>query len=202
MDVPAVRQLTACVVPRVPTVATPVALLDHTVPAEAVRFWVELSENVPVAVNPTAEPTNCVGFVGVTATLVSVTTTAAQVRVVLLVTAPTVALIELEPAVRQFTSCGFEAAPMVATEGVPLSQVALEVTSFFEPSLKVPVARNPRDEPTLTFGAAGVTTKLVSVTLPVQVTTVEPEIVPTVAVIVAVPAVKQFTLCAEDPTVR
>jgi hypothetical protein len=56
LDVPAAMQFTACVVPRVPSVATPAALVVQV--AVAVRFLVEPSEYVPVAVKLTAEPTN------------------------------------------------------------------------------------------------------------------------------------------------
>ena len=84
-------------------VATAVLLLLQV--TCVVRSLVEASEYVPVAVNCTDEPLNCDGFVGVTAILDSVGVGLWQVTVVLLLTAPSVAVSVTVPADKHLTVC-------------------------------------------------------------------------------------------------
>lgn len=85
-------------------VATLVTLLAQV--EDNVTSLVELSLYVPVAVKPTADPTNCVGFVGVTAMLTSVGVGVWQVSVVFPLVEPLVAVIKAVPAATQVTTSG------------------------------------------------------------------------------------------------
>lgn len=162
--------------------------------AVLVRFLVELSEKVPVAVKLTPEPTEADGLAGVTAIDTSVGVAAVQVRVVEPFTAPMVALMSEVPAPTQLTICVVPKVPRVALAGVPEVHVELAVTSRVLPSEYRPLAINPRFPPTTTVGLAGVTVMLESVGVGVtQVKVVLPVTEPTWALIREVPAAMQFT---------
>ena len=184
-------------VPTFTAVARPAALIvafagvpdDHvTLP---VRFCVELSLNVPVAVNCCVFPAATDGFAGVTAIDDSVA--AVTVNVVEPTTAPLVALIVDVPT---FTAVANPAALIVAFAGVPDAHVTLLVRSFVELSLNVPVAVNCCVFPAATDGFAGVTAIDDSVAA-VTVNVVEPTTAPLVALIVDVPT---FTAVAKPVT--
>src|SRR5271163_1264337 len=174
-------------VPTAAPVASPDALIvavvvvpdDHvTVP---VKFCVEPSLNVPVAVNCCVAPLAIEGFAGVTAidcnvAAVTVSTVEPEIDddVAVMVEVPTPAP-EASPA-----------ALIVAVAVVPDDQVTVEVRFWVEPSLNVPVAVNCWVAPLVIEGFAGVTAMDCSVAA-VTVRTVEPLIAPDVALIVEVP---------------
>jgi hypothetical protein len=111
-------------------VARPVGLIvtsvasDELQVTEFVRFCVEVSLNVPVAVNCCVFPAGIEGFAGVTAIDTSVAFV--TVSVVDPTTPPLVALIEELPA---FSAVAKPPAVIVATVGVPEAQTALFVRS-------------------------------------------------------------------------
>jgi hypothetical protein len=129
--------------PNFTPVASPAALIVATVVSDElhvtvlVMFCVELSLNVPVAVNCCVFPAATEGFAGVTA--IETRLAFVTVSVVDPTTAPLVALIVDVPA---FTAVARPAALIVATVGVPDAQVTLPVRFCVELSLKVPVAVN------------------------------------------------------------
>ena len=91
-----------------------------------------------MAIKPMVEPTLTEGSAGVTAIETKVGGggggCTAQVRTVLPLTLPMVAEMVDVPAETQVATRGSAAAPSVATEVVPLNQVACKVTSRFDPS--------------------------------------------------------------------
>ena len=146
-----------------------------------VRFCVEPSLNVPVAVNCCVAPLAIDGFAGVTAIDCSVA--AVTVRVVEPLIAPDVALIV------EFPTAAPVARPVVlivAVAVVPELHVTVLVRFCVVPSLKVPVAVNCCVTPLAIDGLAGVTAIDCSVAA-VTVRTVEPLMDEDVAVIVEVP---------------
>jgi hypothetical protein len=150
--------------------------------AEPVKFCVELSEKVPVAVNCSVVPFAIEGFAGVTATDTSVGPV--TVRFVVPLTAPDVACIWLVPA---DTAVAEPPAPIVATPVVCEVQVTEPVKFCVELSEKVPVAVNCSVLPFAIEGFAGVTaidTRVAEVT----VSRVDPLTLPDVAMIMLVPA--------------
>src|ERR1700735_1146437 len=166
-------------IPPVVMVATPVvAELQVT---ELVRFCVELSENVPVAVNCCFAPALIEGLAGVTAIDTSVA--AVTVRVVEPLIAPETALIVLVPGA---TPVAIPPVVMVATPVVAELQVTELVRFCVELSENVPVAVNCCFAPALIEGLAGVTAIDTSVAA-VTVRVVEPLIAPETALIVLVP---------------
>jgi hypothetical protein len=120
-------------VPCVLLVASPDALmLAEPVPAVvvhvtvAVKFWVELSLYVPVAVNCCVLPRAILGVFGVTA--IDTNAAAETVSVVLPVTLPDVAVIVTVPKLPPLVDASPE--PLIVAEPVPLTrlQVTLPVT--------------------------------------------------------------------------
>src|SRR5277367_3847196 len=146
-----------------------------------VRFCVERSLNVPVAVNCCIAPLVIEGFAGVTAIDCSVA--AVTVRTVEPLIAPDVALIVEVPTPAPVAR---PAVVIVAVVVVPEDQVTLDVRFCVEPSLNVPVAVNCCVAPLVIDGFAGATAIDCSVAA-VTVSSVEPEIDDDVAVIVEVP---------------
>ena len=119
---------------------------------ELVKFCVELSEKVPVAVNCTFEPFAIEGFAGVTA----IDTSVAELTVSKVdpLTLPKVAWIMLDPeAFAVATPTRVIVAAFVFWE----LQVTELVRFFVELSLKFPVAANDSVVPAATVGFAGVT---------------------------------------------
>jgi hypothetical protein len=166
--------------PPVVIVATPVVAELHV--TELVRFCVELSENVPVAVNCCFAPALIDGFAGVTA--IDTNVAAVTVSVVEPLTAPEAALIVLVPAA---TPMANPPVVIVATPVVAELQVTELVKFCVELSEKVPVAVNCCFAPTLTEGFAGVTAIDTNVAA-VTVSVVEPLTAPEAALIVLFPA--------------
>jgi hypothetical protein len=173
--------------PNFTPVASPAALIVATVVSDElhvtvlVMFCVELSLNVPVAVNCCVLPAATDGFAGVTA--IDTRVAFVTVSVVDPTTAPLVALIVDVPA---FTAVARPAALIVATVVVPDAHVTLPVRFCVELSLNVPVAVNCCVPATMSVGVAGVTAIDESVAA-VTVNVVEPTTAPLVALIVDVP---------------
>jgi hypothetical protein len=150
--------------------------------AVLVKFCVELSENLPVAVNCSVLPFAIEGFAGVTATDTSVAEV--TVRVVDPVMPTETALIVLVPVP---TPVANPPAAIVATVVVTELQVAVPVKFSVELSENVPVAVNCSFVPFAIEGFAGVTAIDTSVAA-VTVRVVEPVMPPETALIVLVPA--------------
>src|ERR1700722_16780689 len=142
-----------------------------------VRFCVELSLYVPVAVNCCVVPLEIVGFAGVTAMDCNVAVV--TVSTVEPLTVPRVALIELVPTPAPVAK---PPAVIVATEGVADAHVTEPVKFCVVLSLYVPVAVNCCVVPLEIVGFAGVTAMDCSVAA-VTVSTVEPLTVPRGALI-------------------
>src|SRR5216684_3063353 len=172
-------------VPAPTAVAKPVALMVATVAVPDVHTallstCVELSLNLPVAVNCCVAPLVIEGFAGVTAIDTSVAgVTVSSVAPVML---PTVAEIVEVPTPTVVAS---PVALMVATVAVPDAHTAL-LSTCVELSLNVPVAVNCCVAPLVIEGFAGVTAIDTSVA-GVTVSSVAPVMLPTVAEIVEVP---------------
>ena len=174
--------VTAVVRPPVLTVAT--AVFDEVQVTEMVISWVVPSENVPVAVNCWVAPTDRLGLDGVTA--MDDRVAEFTVTVVLPEIVPEVAVMVVTPVVRAV------ARPLLLTVAIVVSeelQVTCVVISWVVPSAYVPVAVNCWVAPPGMFGLAGVTAREDSVE-EVTVRVVFPETVPTLAVMVAVPAAR------------
>jgi hypothetical protein len=145
-------------VPGVTPVASPPAVIVATAGvADAhvtwlVRFCVELSENVPVAVNCWVFPLATLGLAGVTA--IDCNTAADTVKTVEPVTLPSVALMLDVPGATPVAS---PPAVIVATDGVADAHVTWLVRFCVELSEKVPVTVNCCVSPLATLGLAGVT---------------------------------------------
>src|SRR5580698_2783626 len=146
-----------------------------------VRFCVEPSLNVPVAVNCCVAPLAIDGFGGVTAIDCSVA--AVTVRVVEPLIEDDVALIVEVPTPAPLAS---PEALIVAVVVVPEVQVTVDVRFCVVPSLNVPVAVNCWVAPLAIEGFAGVTAIDCNVAA-VTVSKVEPEIDDDVAAMVEVP---------------
>jgi hypothetical protein len=181
---PTVAEIVEVPVPTV--VARPVLLIVATVAVPdthtaLLSTCVELSLNVPVAVNCCVAPLVIDGFAGVTAIDTSVAgVTVSSVEPLML---PTVAEIVEVPAP---TAVAKPVALMVATPGVAEAHTAL-LSTCVEVSLNVPVAVNCCVAPLAIRGLAGVTAIDTSVGAGVTVSSVEPVMLPTVAEIVEVP---------------
>ena len=148
---------------------------------EPVIMAVELSEYVPVATNCWFAPATIDGLAGVTAMLCRVAEV--TVRTVEPLMSPSVALMLDVPTA---TPWARPVALIVALAVVPEAQVTAPVRSRCEPSLYVPVAVNCWVSPAAIEGLAGVTAMLCNVA-EVTVSTVEPLMLPSVALIVDVP---------------
>jgi hypothetical protein len=159
-----------------------VVVLDDTQVTLAVRFCVELSLYVPVAVNCCVPPAATEGFTGVTAIDTSVA--AVTVSVVLPEMAPLVAEIVVLPA---FSADAKPALLIVAVVVLDDAHVTLAVRFCVELSLYVHVAVNCCVPPAATDGFTGVTAIDTSVAA-VTVNVVLPEMAPLVALIVVLPA--------------
>ena len=174
--------------PAATAVAKPLALIVATVvvcevhTAVLVKFCVELSEKVPVAVNCSVAVIAIVGFAGVTAIDTSVG--AVTVSVVVPLMAPEAALIVLVPVP---TPVANPPEVIVATVVVSELHVAVLVRFCVELSENVPVAVNCFVVPLAIEGFAGVTAIDTSVAA-VTVRVVEPLIAADAALIVLVPA--------------
>src|SRR6266851_4058746 len=172
-------------VPTPTAVASPVLLIVATVPVPEAHTallstCVELSLNVPVAVNCCVAPLVIDGFAGVTAMEVSVAgVTVSSVEPVML---PLVAEIVEVPTPAAVPN---PVLLIVATVAVAEAHTALPSTCV-ELSLNVPVAVNCCVAPLVIDGFAGVTAMEVSVAA-VTVSSVEPVMLPLVAEIVEVP---------------
>lgn len=168
-------------------VATPTCVIVETaVVPDAQVTWlvrssVELSEKVPVAVNDSVSPLGTLGFAGVTA--IDSSAAVATVRTVEPVIPSNVAEIVDEPV---STPVASPAAVMVATEVVADAHVTWLVRSSVELSENVPVATSDSVSPLGILGFAGVTT-IERRTAGVTVSTVEPVIPFSVALILDVP---------------
>jgi hypothetical protein len=176
-------------VPAVTAVANPLALIVATVVvcevhvAVLVKFWVELSEKVPVAVNCSVALIAIEGFAGVTAIDTSVG--AVTVSIVEPLIAPEAALIVLIPVPTAFAN---PPAAIVATLVVCELHVAVLVRFCVELSEKVPVAVNCCVLPFAIDGFAGVTAIDTSVgAVAVTVSSVVPSTAPEAASILLVP---------------
>src|SRR5712664_2508015 len=173
-------------VPAPTAVASPVLLIVATVPVPdahtaLLSTCVELSLNVPVAVNCCVAPLVIEGFAGVTAIDTSVVgVTVSSVEPLML---PLVAEIVEVPAP---TAVASPVLLIVATVPVPDAHTAL-LSTCVELSLNVPVAVNCCVAPLVIEGFAGVTAIDTSV-VGVTVSSVEPLMLPLVAEIVEVPA--------------
>jgi hypothetical protein len=163
-------------------VTTPVVCEVHV--TEPVKFCVELSENVPVAVNCSVALFAIEGLAGVTAIDTSVGAVVVTVRVVEPLTAPETACIWLVPAV---TPVAKPPAVTVATPVVCEVHVTELVKFCVELSENVPVAVNCSVLPFTIDGFAGVTAIDTSVA-EVTVSTVDPLTLPEIAMIVLDPA--------------
>ncbi len=153
---------------------------------DVVRFWVELSEKVPVAVNCSVVPRVMTGFAGVTARDTS--DAEVTVRTVEPDTLPVAAVIFVAPGpIDEAFPLEPVALLIVATDRFDELHVTDVVISCWVPSEKIPVALNcwvaPRIMPELT----GVT-RMYTGTAVVTIMIVELEMLPDVAVIVVEPA--------------
>ena len=183
----------ACIllVPAATPVANPPAVIVATVVVcelqvtEPVKFCVELSEKVPVAVNCSVAAIAIEGFAGVTAIDTSVGTVAVTVSVVDPLIAPEAALIVLVPAA---TPVANPPAVIVATVVVCELQVTEPVKFCVELSEKVPVAVNCSVALFAIEGFIGVTAIDTSVgAVAVTVSSVVPSTAPEAASILLVP---------------
>jgi hypothetical protein len=168
-------------VARPAVVIVAVAVVPELHVTAPVKFWVEPSLNVPVAVNCCVAPLAIDGFAGVTAIDCSVA--AVTVRTVEPLIAPDVAVIVDVPTPAALAR---PAVLIVAVAVVPDNHVTLDVRFCVVPSLNVPVAVNCWVAPLVIEGFAGVTAIDCSVAA-VTVRSVDPEIDDDVAVIVEVP---------------
>jgi hypothetical protein len=159
-----------------------VVVLDDAQVAVEVRFCVEPSVYVPVAVNCCPTPLATLGFAGATATETS--TGGSTVSPVVPVTPPDIAEMVVVPAARVVAR---PVAAMVAAAGVDDAQVAVEVRFCVEPSVYVPMAVNCCVSPASTTGFAGVTA-MVATTAGSTVSVVLPVMLPEVAEMLGVPA--------------
>ena len=145
-----------------------------------VRFCVELSENVPVAVNCWLAPAVMLGLTGVTAIDCRVTAAALTVSAVEPVTPLSDAVMVDVPA---DTPVASPAVLIVATDAVADAQVTWLVRFCVELSENVPVAVNCWLAPAVTLGFAGVTAIDCRVATPVDPedeTMIVPDIPPAV----------------------
>jgi hypothetical protein len=150
-----------------------------------VRFCVELSEYVPVAVNCCVPPPGMLGVAGVM--LIETSVAEVTVSVVLPDIPPSVALIVLVPTLTELAS-PFEPAALliVATVSADEDQVTADVRSCVELSEYVPVAVSCWERPLAMLDVAGVTPIDTSVA-EVTVSVVLPDIPLSAALIVLVP---------------
>ncbi len=146
-----------------------------------VRFSVELSEYVPVAVNCSVRPLAMLGLAGVTA--IDSNVAAVTVRTVEPVTPLSIALIVEVPTP---TPVARPALVIVATDAVAEAHVTWLVRFSVELSEYVPVAVNCSVRPLAMLGLAGVTA-IDSNVAAVTVRTVEPVTPLSIALIVEVP---------------
>jgi hypothetical protein len=180
----------------------PPALLIAATPAfdefqviAVVRFCVEPSEYVPVAVNCRVVPLTMLGLIGSTVRDMSVA--AVTVRVVDPEILPDAAVIAVDPAVTDVANPLEPAALlMAATPALEEFQVTEAVRSCVVLSENVPVAMNCRVVPLAILGLVGVTvidTSVAEVTL----STVDPEILPNDAIIVIDPGAVEAAIPLE-----
>ena len=163
-------------------VATDVARELHV--TDPVRSCVELSVNVPIAVNCSAVPGAMLGDVDVTA--IDTSAAAVTVRLVDPEILPKVAIMVVLPAATGVTN-PFEPAVLliVATDGADELQVTYDVISRLLLSEKTPVAVNCSVVPRAIPGLGDTTAIKARVT---TFTVVEPDMLPEEAVIVVLPA--------------
>src|SRR6266478_5496450 len=165
--------------PVMPIVATPGVAEAHVTLAST---CVELSLNVPVAVNCCESPLAVDGFVGLT--LIDCSTAAVTVSTAVFEVIPLwVALMSLEP---MATPVARPVALIVAAAVLEEVQVTELVRFWVVPSLKVPVAVNCCESPLAIEALAGAMVIDCS-TAAVTVSSVEPLMLPLVAEIVDVP---------------
>lgn len=174
------------VLPLATAVAEPLELMVATAGLEDVHTtllvtsWVLLSLKVPVAVNGWVRPTAIDGLIGA----IAIETNAGwTVNVVAPEMVPRVAVM-VEAATP--TPVASPVMPIVATEVLEDVQVTVLVMVFTLPSLYVPLATNCFVAPVAIVESTGVTLMDASAAA-VTVRTVEPEMLPLVAVMVALP---------------
>ncbi len=160
-------------------VATPT--FDEVQETDEVRFSVDLSENVPVAVNCSVSPAGRLVLTGVTA--IDWSTAAVTVRPVEPEIVPRVADIVTGPGETAVANPVLQIVAQVVSEE---AQVTWLVKFSVDPSDKVPVAVNCSVSPAGRLVLAGVTA-IDSRTAAVTVKLVEPVMVPSVAEIVTGP---------------
>jgi hypothetical protein len=145
-------------VPAATPVANPLAVIVTTPVVcelqvtELVKFCVELSENVPVAVNCSVLPFAIEGFAGVTAIDISVAEV--TVSTVEPLTLPEIAMIVLDPAA---FAVAIPPGAIVAVFVFWDCQLTEALRSFVEPSLYFPVAVNGWVAPVAIVGFTGAT---------------------------------------------
>jgi hypothetical protein len=154
-----------------------IAVFDEVHVTDCVRFSVEPSVSVPIAVNCCVRPWAKVGSAGVT--VMDATTAGVTVSVVLPLMPPSVAVMVDMPVAR------VEAKPELEIVAIVIFTY-IQITEFVrfsvEPSLKVPVATNCWLRPLATLGSLGVSA--IDVTIAgVTVSVVSPLMAPSVAVI-------------------
>lgn len=154
--------------------------------AELVRFTVDPSEKMPVAVSWMLDPLSMLGADGVTCTAVRVA--AVTVTVVEPCAPSKLAVIVAEPCASPNTNPAWTVAMLPADD----VQVAVPVRSSVLPSEKVPVAASWKDVPSAIAGFTGVTAIDDSVAA-VTVTALAPETPWRIAFIVAAPAITPVT---------
>jgi len=185
------------VVPTARLVARPVAAMvavagvDDDQVAVEVRFCVEPSVYVPVAVNCCPTPLATLGLAGVTA--METSDGDSTVSPVLPVAPPNVAEMVVVPTA---TVVARPPTAIVAAFTLVDAQVAVAVRTCVEPSVYVPVAANCCVSPASTTGFAGVTA-MEATTGGSTVSVVLPVMLPEVAEMVGVPAA---WLVARPPT--
>ena len=170
------------------------AVLDEPHVKVVVMFWVELSENVPMAVNCCVVPMAALLPAGVTAIDVKVAAVTVNCVAVALIL-PWLATILDVPATSAVAQPREpDILLIVVTAGVAEAQVTELVRSCVEPSVNVPVATNCWVIPAATLGFAGVIASDLSVALVTVSGALAEVIAPRVAVMLAVP-----TATAEAP---
>jgi hypothetical protein len=155
--------------------------------ADVVKSWIELSKNVPVAVNCFVDPTVMMGSAGVTemdAIVADVT-----VRVVEPETLPAAAVIVVWPGAIEVA----DPLLIVATDSSDELHVTVAVMSCVVWSVYVPAAMKVSVAPVAITGFVGITASESSVA-GVTVRVVEPETLPAVAMIVVWPGATEAAI--------
>ena len=187
--VPAARLVARPILPAVLLIVAVAAVAELQV-AVWVRSCVELSVNVPIAVNCCVVPSAIEGAAGVTA--IDTNAAGATVSEAVPLTAPDVAIIVTVPCATVLASpfVGTES-PIVATLPVPALQCTVAVRSGVVPSVNVPVAVNCCMVPSGIVVVSGFTA-IDTTAAGVTVIAALPTTALTVAVMCAAPAATAF----------